>query len=225
MGRSPMDFEDTGPKDLKEKSRIQRESEIPFLAELRARKPGAFESLVQTHAAGIYNLAFKFMGDHGAADDVVQETFVKAFNAIENFRGDSSLKSWLFTIASNTARNALRSRGRTQSSTFDEGDIEIPVTHKEFNRLENLQTGEILKLSIQMLPEKQKMALELRIYEDLSFKEIAEIMQSPFDTAKANFRHAIFNLKKILIEKFPKGSGIEELKLAFDGLGDEDESL
>lgn len=199
-------------------------SEAEYLLELKARKAGAFEKLVHDYSDRLYGLAYRFMGDHGAADDVVQETFVKAYNALENFRGDSSLKSWLYTITANTARNALRSRARSNPVT--EADVqEIPTVHLDFSRMEKKQTAEILKRAIEELPQKQKRALELRIFDDLPFKEIAEIMDCPFDTAKANFRHALLNLKKILTEGESGDRTLRELKIAFESLAEDEGDL
>jgi DNA-directed RNA polymerase specialized sigma24 family protein len=75
----------------------------------------------------------------------------------------------------------------------------------------------ILKAAIEELPERQRMALELRIFEDMSFKEVAAVMECPFDTAKANFRHAVMNLKKIL-EVSQGGRALEEIKHAFESM-------
>jgi RNA polymerase sigma-70 factor (ECF subfamily) len=181
---------------------------------------GAFETLVRLHHRAVYNMAFRYMGDHGGADDVVQETFVKAFNAIQSFRGESSFKSWLIRIAVNTAKNSLRSRER--HAAVDIADLPLSSKHHDFTRLEGLQTAELLRLAIARLAPKQREALELRVYEDLSFKEIAEIMDCPFDTAKANYRHAVLNLRKIL-ERADSPARLEELRQAFESLGEDEE--
>ena len=190
-----------------------------LVEKFQAGDQGAFEILVRLHYRSVYNMAYRFMMDHGGADDVVQESFLKAHGAIASFRGESSFKSWILRIASNTAKNALRSRNRRQ--TVDVEDVDLKVINKDFSRMENLQTADLLKAAVSQLPDRQKQALELRIYEDLSFKEIAEIMESPFDTAKANFRHAILNLKKILITA-AGGRGLDELKQAFESLTEDE---
>lgn len=179
----------------------------------------AFELLVRLHYRSAYAIAFRFMLDHGGADDVVQESFMKAHNAIASFRGESSFKSWLLRITSNTAKNALRARGRRQLVPIE--DLEIGAKHRDFTRMESGQTAELLKLCVARLPEKQRRSLELRIYEDLSFKEIAEVMECPFDTAKANFRHALINLKKLL-SSAEQDSTLRELQEAFESLTEDD---
>ncbi len=193
--------------------------EKTLIASFKAGDRGSFELLVKLHYRAVYNMAHRFMGDHGAADDVVQDTFLKAYHAIESFRAESSFKSWLLRIAINTAKNALRSRDSRKM--VDVEDVKLGQTHKDYVRLEQGQSSQIISFAIAKLPPRQKQALELRIYEDLSFKEIAEIMESPFDTAKANFRHALMNLKKIL-EDSESGRDLAELRLAFETMTEDE---
>lgn len=192
-----------------------------LVASLKAGDTGAFETLVRLHHRAVYNMAFRYMGDHGGADDVVQETFMKAFHAIESFREESSFKSWLLRITVNTAKNSLRSRDR--HTMVDVADVNLKSIHHEYRHMEDAQTAVLLKNAVAALSPRQRQALELRIYEDLSFKEIAEIMECPFDTAKANFRHAVLNLRKFL-ETAEQGRGLEELQQAFESLREGDES-
>ena len=194
--------------------------EKTLIANLKAGDRGAYELLVKLHFRSVYNIVFRYMQDHGGTDDVVQDTFLKAYHAIESFRGESSFKSWLVRIGINTAKNALRSRDSRPAVDLE--NVVIASEHKYFKNLEKNQTALLLKKAVDQLPDRQRQSLELRIYEDLSFKEIAEIMDCPFDTAKANFRHAVMNLKKIL-ENIESGKNLAELKLAFEQLrADED---
>lgn len=193
--------------------------EKTLIQSLQAGDQGAFEILVKLHYRSVYNMAFRYMGDHGGADDVVQETFLKAYNAIASFRQESSFKSWLLRIAINTAKNALRSRDLRTTVAVD--DVQLGYHHRDYNRMEQGQTAALLQAAIGKLPPRQRQALELRIFDDLGFKEIAEIMESPFDTAKANFRHALLNLKKIL-EAADEGRGLRELQMAFESLNEDE---
>ena len=200
---------------------MARSEEEKLLIELLlSGDPGAFRQFVELYSKSAFHLAFRFVGDPGAADDIVQESVLKAFKGLNHFRGESSLKNWFLRITVNTAKNHLRSQKR--HSAYDISDIEIGVNHKDFNRTDNAQTLEILHRAIECLPPRQKETLHLRIFEDMAFKEIAEILETPFDTAKANFRHAIMSLKKILVT-LDQGKGWDSLKLAFESLS-EDES-
>ncbi len=198
----------------------QSEEDKRLISLLLAGDSNAFKKFVELYSKSAFHLAYRFVGDHGAADDVVQESVLKAFRALSQFRGDSSLKNWFLRITVNTAKNHIRAQKRVVS--VDISDVEIGLRHKDFQNSENAQTLDILHRAIECLPPKQKETLHLRIFEDLSFKEISEILNTPFDTAKANFRHSIASLKKVLMS-LDEGQGIESLRLAFESLS-EDES-
>jgi RNA polymerase sigma-70 factor (ECF subfamily) len=170
-----------------------------------------FTILVRRHQKALLRLCFRFLREQSLAEDVVQESFIKAYEKLDSFEARASFKSWLFQIGVNTAKNKLR------SNHDDHADISImplaiaPVAET------SLVYGSVAKLlqqHIDELPFKQKTALVLRIYEDLSFKEIAEIMECPYDTAKANYRHAILRLK----EELEHDKELGGWSLAEDGL-------
>lgn len=152
----------------------------------------AFSSLVLRHQQSLLRLCMRFTVSQDLAEDIVQDTFVKAFRRLSTFEGRSSFKSWLFTIAINTAKNKLRSTKET--TNID--NIQISVGSLSLGRLEGEHVRDLIKGFVDALPEKQRLALTLRVYDDLSFKEIAEIMECPYDTAKANYRHGIMSIKK-----------------------------
>ncbi len=195
------------------------EEELQLVVQLKARDPLAFKQFIQLYSRSAYHLAFRFTGDPGGADDIVQESIVKAYNALPEFRGESSLKNWFLRITANTAKNYLRSHSRHQGADITE--VEVGVAHKPYGKIEQEQTLMILQKAIEKLPPRQRETLHLRIFEDLSFKEISEILGTPFDTSKANFRHAIMNLKKILMA-LDDGEGWNSMKLAFDSLTEDE---
>ena len=178
----------------------------------------SFELLVRLHHRAAYHMAYRYMKDHSGADDVVQESFLKAYRYIGSFRQDSSFKSWLLKIVRNTALNVLRSKHYKKTVNME--DDMLGSAQGDFTGVERGQTLAILKEAIKELPPRQKLALELRIFEDMSFKEVSEVMECPFDTAKANFRHALMNLRKIL-HSVQGGKNIQELRLALQGLTEE----
>ena len=156
----------------------------------------AFSALVRRHQVAVFRLALRFMKDKQSAEDVTQEAFIKAYERIETFEARSTFKSWLFQIAVNTAKNKLRER----KDSTDIDDIQISVAAVAETGLVHGSVAEALQVLVDALPPRQRTALMLRVYEDLSFKEIAEIMQCPYDTAKANYRHALLKLKTELEE-------------------------
>ena len=155
----------------------------------------AFSELVLRHQKSLLRLAYRVVGDLELAQDVVQESFMKAFQKISAFEGRSAFKSWVFQITLNTAKNKLRGRRPDMveidnASVADGSDFEGEILNEDL-RL-------IIKAEVKKLPFKQRTALSLRIFEDMSFAEIADVMKCPYDTAKANYRHALMKLRHSL---------------------------
>lgn len=152
----------------------------------------AYAELVKRHQKALLRLVLKFARDLDLAEDILQDSFVKAYQKINQFEGRSSFKSWLYRIAINTAKNKLRSLKKEQVSL---DDVQVSQSAEAESALLREAVQKRMKEEIDELPDKQKTALTLRIYEDMSFKEIAQIMDCPYDTAKANYRHGLMKLK------------------------------
>jgi RNA polymerase sigma-70 factor, ECF subfamily len=169
-----------------------------LVEDVRAGDRSSYSELVKRHQKGLLRLSMRFMKDLDLSQDIVQEAFIKAYEKLNLFEGRSSFKSWLFQIAVNVARNKLR---ENRYHFMDIDDVEIGVACIAETQLVQNAVGEILQKEVDRLPFKQKTALVLRVYEDLSFAEIAEIMDCPYDTAKANYRHALLKLKEVFQAK------------------------
>ena len=164
-----------------------------LIEEVREGQRSSFSELVKRHQRGLLRLSMRFMKDLDISQDVVQEAFIKAYEKLHLFEGRASFKSWLYQIAVNTARNKLR-ENRYDFSNIDDVNLSISATAEK--SLVHAAVSEMIQAEVDRLPFKQKTALVLRIYEDMSFAEIAEVMQCPYDTAKANYRHALLKLKE-----------------------------
>lgn len=152
----------------------------------------AFDELVKRHERAIFLYAYRTLRHVEDARDVAQRTFVQAFSAIGRFRGDSEFRTWIFRIAINLSQSALRSRGRAQRFAAESAPPEavepsLPLPEREAERL---------RQSVAELPPKQRLIVELRVFHDLSFQEVAELAGSSEDAAKANFHHAIKRLRE-----------------------------
>lgn len=166
----------------------------------------AFSNLVLKHQQSLLRLCMRFTNSQDLAEDIVQDTFVKAYKKLSTFEGRSSFKSWLFQIAINTAKNKFRAT----KDTVNIDTIQISIGGLSTEGMEREGVRDMIKGFVDELPEKQKAALTLRIYDDLSFKEIAEIMECPYDTAKANYRHGLMSIRKNL-EKRNLMNAIKEM--------------
>ncbi|MES3037756.1 MAG: sigma-70 family RNA polymerase sigma factor [Bdellovibrionota bacterium] len=172
-------------------------SDLELVEKAKTGDRKAFSELVVRHQRGLLRMSLRFLKSIDAAEDVVQESFIKAFEKLRSFEGRSSFKSWLYQIALNTARNKYRER---DDSMTDIANVHIGVAAQQEATLVEVSVSELLQSEVEKLPFRQKTALLLRVYEDLSFKEIAEAMDCPYDTAKANYRHALIKLKSVFEE-------------------------
>lgn len=172
---------------------VTEKTDQQLIDEVRSGQRSSFSELVKRHQRGILRLSMRFMKDLDISQDVVQEAFIKAFEKLHLFEGRASFKSWLYQIAVNTARNKLR-ESRYDYSNID--DVQLGVSATAEKNLVHSAVSEIIQEQVDRLPFKQKTALVLRVYEDMSFAEIAEVMECPYDTAKANYRHALMKLRE-----------------------------
>lgn len=190
---------------------LTTQTDLELVENVRRGERRAFSELVKRHQRGLLRMSLRFVKDIDSAEDVVQESFIKAYEKLNSFEGRSSFKSWLYQITVNTARNRLRERRHDVS---DLEDVQIGVPAVAETSLVHTAVAEILHKEVEKLPFKQKTALVLRVYEDLSFSEIAEIMECPYDTAKANYRHALIKLRDV----FAREKNLQEIADGWAGL-------
>jgi RNA polymerase sigma-70 factor (ECF subfamily) len=158
----------------------------------------AFEELVLKYQKEIYFLAYRMVLTKEDAADVVQETFVQVFRKIHQFRSSSAFKTWLYRIAMNQCKNFLRTLKKNRESALVEDYI---LTNPKDSQPDILLREERLRViteRIEKLPKKQKAILILRIYQNLSYNEIAEIVGGSVGSARVNFHHAIENIKRLM---------------------------
>ncbi len=154
--------------------------------------------LVERHHAAAYRVALSMVSDPDLAQDVVQDAFLKAFRGLDGFRGDAAFRTWMLTIAANTARGALRRVVRRKEIGLDGVP---PVESPEASPEERAAIGEEAaraRTMLARLPEKQRMAVQLRVDEGLSFREIGDIIGSSEGAARVNYFHGIRRLRELM---------------------------
>jgi RNA polymerase sigma-70 factor, ECF subfamily len=167
-------------------------ADLELVREAKEGIKASFSELVTRHQKQMMRVALRLVRDWDVAEDIVQESFIKAYQNIADFAGRASFRSWLYQITLNTAKNRLRSSGR-ESVGIEH--IHVAVSDNTVEKMMAVDVKQLIREEVAKLPARQQMALSLRIFEELSFKEIAQIMQCPYDTAKANYRHALLKLK------------------------------
>lgn len=163
----------------------------------RAGDHAAFETLVLRYQRQLVAIVYRMTGNAADAPDMVQKIFFKAYTKLKGFRGISSFKTWLYSIALNVARNELRTRKRWGVPANVE-DLNLGVEQRTESDLMERQRREGLENALEELPPKQKAVLTLRIQQELSFAEIGQSLGMTENTAKVNFHHAMKRLQSLL---------------------------
>ena len=157
----------------------------------------AFEELVKKHYSTTYNLLIRLSGNSMDADDLCQETFIRAYRSLRKFKAQSQFSTWLYRIAVNVANGHHRKEKVRQLLSFGND----PETMAVDEPTEPRELDPEMWDAIHNLPQKQKMVLTLRIFQELSFKVVASILNMSENSAKVNYHHAIQQLKERLGEK------------------------
>jgi len=158
----------------------------------------AFDVIVERHRRPVYQVCYRFVNNHEDASDLAQDAFVRAWKGLKNFKGQSALSTWLYRIAVNVCLNRVSVKAPITEpieSTEHFEDVRIEGAQQAMLREERAAA---VRTAIAALPEKQRATLILRTYHELSHQEIADILGSSVGAVKANFFHALNNLKKIL---------------------------
>jgi RNA polymerase sigma-70 factor (ECF subfamily) len=158
----------------------------------------AFGELVKRHQRQMYQLCYRFSGNHEDASDLAQDVFIRAFKGLRSFKGQSAFSTWLYRIGVNVCLNRAAARGAPRTVALDRVEPADSRVERPDAALARRERANQIRAAITQLPRKQRAALILRVYHELPHDEIAEILGSSTGAVKANFFHALANLRKLL---------------------------
>ncbi len=177
--------------------------DLALLSEAKGGSLPAFNALMRRYERSVYNVAARLVGRTGAADEVTQDTFLRAFNALDRFQG-SDFRPWVLRIATNRSYDELRRRKRAPDS-FEELAYEPPMTwttltrHEDpIARIERLELGETLTAALAQLPFDQRVAVVLSDVQGYEYTEISVLVGVPYGTVKSRLSRARARLRTIL---------------------------
>jgi RNA polymerase sigma-70 factor (ECF subfamily) len=156
----------------------------------------ALDRLVRRHQRALFALCLRYVRDADEAADLVQRSFVRAMGKLAELRDAGVFRSWILRIGAHLALNHIRDHARFVA---DDGDIEAGFSDDRAlsasDRLEAAEASSALRAAVHELPTKQRMTLELRIYEDLPFRDIGAALGISEGAAKVNFHYAVRKLR------------------------------
>jgi RNA polymerase sigma-70 factor (ECF subfamily) len=176
-----------------------RDADQLLVERVQAGDRQAFGLLVSKYQRKLLRLVSRLVRDPAEAKDVAQETFIKAYRALPNFRGESAFYTWLYRIGMNTAKNWLASSGRrmSQTSSLDGDEDESPPDSDQLRDdetpervLMSRQIGETVNAAMERLPEDLRTAITLREIDGLSYEEISDVMNCPIGTVRSRIFRA-----------------------------------
>jgi RNA polymerase sigma-70 factor (ECF subfamily) len=162
-----------------------------------AGEAGAFDLIVERHQRGIYQLCYRFVGNHEDASDLSQDVFVRAFRGLKRFRRQSALGTWLYRIGVNVCLNRINTKTMATEDLEERQHVDTG-SESPADRLLKGERAARVRAAIALLPRKQRATLILRMYHEMSHQEIAQVLGSSVGAVKANFFHALANLKRQL---------------------------
>ena len=156
----------------------------------------AFEELVRKYSAQLYQQIRRIVQYHDDADDVLQNTFLKAWTALDNFRGDAQVTTWLYRIAMNESITFLQKQRNNVSLDDEEGLAARSLEGDPYFDGDEIELQ--LQTAIAQLPEKQRVVFNLRYYDEMPYEEMSKVLDTSVGALKASYHFAVQKLQKYL---------------------------
>ena len=193
---------------------MTREQEAAIVRKVLGGDANAFETLVLEYEKNVYNIALRMTGNSEDAADMTQEAFIKAYNSLQSFRGDSKFSVWLYRIVSNLCLDFLRRKKRRPAVSLsaeneDGEEVELDIADESQSPetlLERKLTREAVRRGLDSLPMEQRQILLLREIQGLSYEEIARVLELEAGTVKSR----IFRARKRLCAFLLRDGNIPE---------------
>jgi RNA polymerase sigma-70 factor (ECF subfamily) len=158
----------------------------------------AFDRLVRLYQRTLYYHIRRLVMEHEDADDILQNTFLKAWKNIEKFRGDASIKTWLYRIATNESFTFLNKKKKYFSQDLVQIEDDIRHSVQSARQLDGDEIAKRLKSAIQQLPDKQRVVFNMRYFDELKYEEMSAILETSVGALKASYHHAVKKIERYI---------------------------
>ncbi len=158
----------------------------------------AFQKLMRDYQRPIYNHIRNIVLNHDDTDDVLQNTFIKVFQYLNGFKGDSKLFSWMYRIATNEAITFINAKAKRNATTTEAMQSKIVENLKADEYFDGNEVQLKLQKAINLLPEKQQLVFKMKYFEELKYEEISEILGTTVGGLKASYFHAVKKIEKYM---------------------------
>lgn len=176
------------------------EKEITVLLQDKERQKEAFEQVVRQYSEQLYWQIRRMVLSHDDANDLLQNTFVKAWTNIDYFRAEARLSTWLYRIALNECLTFLNKQQAQRTVSMDAPEAEMADKLESDPYFSGDRTQRLLQQALCTLPEKQRMVFNLKYYQNMKYEEMSEIFGTSTGALKASYHHAVKKIEKFLRE-------------------------
>jgi len=174
--------------------------EKEFIAQLLNPKTQneAFKKLLSDYQRPLYNHIRNIVLNHDDADDVLQNTFIKVFRHLNNFKGESKLFSWMYRIATNEAITFLNLKAKRNGTTSEAMQTKLIENIKADSFFDGDEIQIKLQKAIVLLPEKQQLVFKMRYFEEIKYEEMSQILGTSVGALKASYHHAVKKIENFM---------------------------
>ncbi|UCS93130.1 sigma-70 family RNA polymerase sigma factor [Echinicola marina] len=164
-------------------------------------KEKGYRQLVEQYQVRVYGIIRKMVLIHEDANDITQNTFIKAFKNIDKFKGDASIFTWLYRIATNESLNFLNKKKKRIFFQIDDHIMKMENYLEKSPHIDGDKIEVLLQKVLLKLPEKQRLVFNLRYFEELSYEDISTITETSVGALKASYHHAVKKIEKEIKEE------------------------
>ena len=169
---------------------INEKELIPRLQDSATRR-SAFEEVVKAFGEPLYWQIRRMVLDHDDANDLLQNTFIKAWTNLDQFRGDARLSTWLYRIALNECLNFLNRQQAQKNFSIDDEETSIVNQLESDPYFDGDETQQMFQEAIHTLPEKQRMVFQMKYFQEMKYEDISDVMGTTVGALKATYHHAV----------------------------------
>jgi len=160
----------------------------------------AFNLIVEEYKERLYWHIRKMVLSHDDADDILQNSFIKVWRYLENFKGDSKIYTWLFRIATNESITFINKKKKKAEEAFENYEHYLSNTLESDEYFDGDEAQLILQKAILKLPEKQRIVFNMKYFDEVKYKDMSEILETSVGSLKASYHHAVKKIEEFVKE-------------------------
>ena len=176
-------------------------ADIQLLEQFRnpLTREAGFNAIMKQYQERLYWHVRRMVVDHEDANDVIQNVFIRVWKALDNFREDARLYTWLYRIATNESLSLLEQRKRKSTVSFNEMEEGLSNTIKADKDFDANKLEWKLQLAVQQLPEKQRVVFNMRYFDEMPYAEMSEVLDTSEGALKASYHHAVKKIEDFIL--------------------------